>query len=79
MNKQREDGALKPIGLALTAVVAGLGAASGAGANAAVEIASAADATRDVALREVLQPFVGEAVEPFSEPARQEQPDLFEL
>lgn len=72
MRQLREDGALKPIGLALTAVVAGLGVA-------APEIASTAEATRDPVQEEQLRPLRGDAVEPFAEQAQPQQPDLFEL
>lgn len=75
MKQLREDGALKPIGLALTAVVAGLGSA----AQAAPVIATPADATRDPVQHEALRPLAGEAVEPFSNAAPEQQQDLFEL
>lgn len=77
MNKPREDGALKPIGLALTAVVAGLGAAAAGAQGAAATIASTADATRDPVRHEALRSLAGAPVEPFA--PETQQPDLFEL
>ncbi len=76
MNKLRDEGALKPIGLALTAVVSGLGAAH---AMTPAVVVSSAEATRDAAEEETYAPFSSAAVEPFAEPSSTpSQPDLFE-
>jgi hypothetical protein len=90
MSRTREDTALRPIGLALTAVVAGLGVHQGAaGANldqarlpaseqAKVRVYAPEPAQNDPEL--ALGPSA--PVEPFSErndPKPSRQPDLFEL
>jgi len=85
MKRAGEDGALKPIGLALTAVVAGLGVAAAhapVAADAARVREHAPDASLDPARDEDPSLVFGasEPVEPFSERAAPlSQPDLFEL
>jgi len=83
MKRAGEDGALKPIGLALTAVVAGLGVAAThapVAAGAARVREHTPDTTLDAARDEdpTLVFGASEPVEPFSERAAP-QPDLFEL
>ncbi|MET0183295.1 MAG: hypothetical protein ABW199_10450 [Caulobacterales bacterium] len=82
MSRYRDDVALKPIGLALTAVVAGLGVAVAQSAPLA-ETASIRPFTPDDTLKEPSELVIGpsEAVEPFSEQNDTQtlQQDLFEL
>lgn len=81
MTRYRDDGALKPIGLALTAVVAGLGVAAAQAAPAA-EAAKIRAFAADDTLKEPSELLIGpsEAVEPFSEQNDvQNQTDLFDL
>lgn len=85
MSRMREDQALKPVGLAFAAVVAGLsGQQAAVAAERGVDLektrAFAVDPTNDPALEEDSGLILGasQAVEPFAEKPQPKQPGLFD-
>ncbi|MGE0044277.1 MAG: hypothetical protein AB7J28_16165 [Hyphomonadaceae bacterium] len=81
MGNVRDTSSFKPIGLAMAAVVAGVGGVHAPVAETVHQRAHAVDPSNDPSREEDHTLILGpsEAVEPFAQPAAGRQADLFEL
>lgn len=79
MARSRDEGALRPIGLAFTAVVAGLSSGAASAADVAREVVRAPDPPAPTCAEEFVVFTGGDAVEPFAEPDASEVSDPFGL